>query len=221
MTRRAPSEYAGKTVKIRASATAIGGQEFRVEDWWQNVSGESWAFCQAPAAYQYAVRTAGDTPVDDEVLYGKVGSFGFLVHVSEIEAIRAQEAGHPEGAGGGMKPNAQLAYMVLDHIDAHPEQWDQGHWVGQADCGTVGCFAGWAVMLSGYTVDDAIVIESPDGAPDLNGLHIETASDRLLGISDETAAEHGDPYDGLLKRDELGQRVPEIFGPRPAAGDAS
>lgn len=114
-------------------------------------------------------------------------------------------------------PNAELAYKVLDHIDAHPEQWCQGVWVGQAECGTIGCFAGWAVMLSGYTVDDAVVIESPDGATNLDGLHIETASDALLGIGDQTVREHGDPYCGLLKRDELGQRIAEIFGPRPVS----
>ena len=114
-------------------------------------------------------------------------------------------------------PNAELAYRVLDHIDAHPEQWDQGHWVAEAECGTVGCFAGWAVMLSGYTVNDAVVIESPDGLTNLDGLHIEAAADDLLGIDDNTVYLHDDPYDGLLKRDELGQRVAEIFGPRPEA----
>lgn len=34
------------------------------------------------------------------------------------------------------KPNAELAYAVLDQIDAHPETWDQGDW----DCGTTACF---------------------------------------------------------------------------------
>lgn len=114
-----------------------------------------------------------------------------------------------------LTPNAELAYAVLDHIDAHPEQWNQGVWVGEAECGTVGCFAGWAVMLSGYTVNDAVVIESPEGAPNLDGLHIESASDALLGIDDGTAFQYGDIYDGLLTREELGRRAEEIFGPRP------
>lgn len=93
MTRREPSEYAGKTVKIRAdvpnppNGLVIAGREYLVEDWWINASGESWGMSHAPAAWMYAARTIGTTPLDDEVLYGKVDGFGHLVHVSEIEAI--------------------------------------------------------------------------------------------------------------------------------------
>jgi hypothetical protein len=47
-------------------------------------------------------------------------------------------------------PNAELAYKVLDHIDAHPQQWRQGWWFTELDCGTAACFAGWACVLSGY-----------------------------------------------------------------------
>lgn len=84
MTGREPSEYAGKTVTLRADAALLGGQEYRVEDWWTNVFGQSWMVSQSPVAYQYAIRGAG-LPLDDEVLYGKVGLFGHLVHISEIE----------------------------------------------------------------------------------------------------------------------------------------
>jgi hypothetical protein len=82
---REPSPLAGQTVKIRAEVTGLGGQEYRVEDWWINVAGESWMFSGSPAAFGYAARSAGSTPIDDDVLYGKVGGFGHLVHVSEIE----------------------------------------------------------------------------------------------------------------------------------------
>jgi hypothetical protein len=82
--KRDSSPLAGKTVKIRADVTGLGGQEYRVEDWWQNVFGQSWTTSQSPAAYAYALRSSGG-PVDDDVLYGKVGSLGHLVHVSEIE----------------------------------------------------------------------------------------------------------------------------------------
>jgi hypothetical protein len=76
-------------VKIRADVAGLGGQEYRVEDWWINVAGESWTVSQVPAAYVYAARTAGSAaPLDDAVLYGKVGGFGHLVHVSEIEGSR-------------------------------------------------------------------------------------------------------------------------------------
>lgn len=84
MSQRKRSEYAGKTVKIRALAPLIGGQDYRVEDWWQNVSGRSWMDSQARAAFEYALRAIG-SPIDDEVLYGKVDGLGYLVHISEIE----------------------------------------------------------------------------------------------------------------------------------------
>lgn len=88
MTVREPSEYAGKTVKIRPNVVGIGGQEYRVEDWWQNASGGSWMDADGNiAAMAYGVRSGlAGLPLDNEVLYGKVGGFGHLVHVSEIEA---------------------------------------------------------------------------------------------------------------------------------------
>lgn len=81
---REVSPLAGQTVKIRDESREIGGQEYRVEDWWQNVSGQSWTVSQSAAAFQYAVRSAGQTPLDDEVLYGKIDGLGYLVHVSEL-----------------------------------------------------------------------------------------------------------------------------------------
>lgn len=86
---RERSPLAGQTVKIRANVAQIGGEEYRVEDWWQNVSGGSWMFADGnPAALNYAMRSAfAGLPTDDDVLYGKVGPFGHLVHVSEIEGV--------------------------------------------------------------------------------------------------------------------------------------
>ena len=64
------------------------GDHYRIEDWWQNVSGKSWQICQGnPACLQYAVRTGFARPImptDDEVVYGKVGSLGHLIHISEL-----------------------------------------------------------------------------------------------------------------------------------------
>ena len=83
------SELAGKTVKIKTEANTIGGAEIRIEDWWINIAGSSWMFQQGnPACMIYAMRTGTgglDIPSDDEVLYGKIGGLGHLVHISEIE----------------------------------------------------------------------------------------------------------------------------------------
>jgi hypothetical protein len=114
------------------------------------------------------------------------------------------------------RPNTELAWRVMDHIDAHPGQWDQGLWIGESGCGTVACFAGWTVMLSGFEVDsDSEGVIAPQH-PEWRGLHVSTVAEELLGLDDEVLAAKGDVFCGLLTRAELGDRVAEIFGPRPA-----
>lgn len=81
---------AGKTVllkKLKNDAHNIGCQEFRVEDLWINVYGCSWMEAIGnPAACFYAMRAGlNHLPNDDNVLYGKVGSFSYLIHETEIE----------------------------------------------------------------------------------------------------------------------------------------
>ena len=87
-----PSELAGQTVTIVDNAThpqfEIAGVEYRVEDWWDRVYGKGWGESEGnPAALIYAMRSAFQpTPLsfDNEVLYGKIGGLGVLVHISEI-----------------------------------------------------------------------------------------------------------------------------------------
>jgi len=111
-------------------------------------------------------------------------------------------------------PNAELAYKVLDHIDAHPKQWDQSFWLDRTDCGTVGCFAGWATALSGL---EAKFNEwgygryvEVDGQPTM----FREAAKELLGIGEE---EGNALFSADNTREALGELVAEIFGPRPAA----
>lgn len=111
-------------------------------------------------------------------------------------------------------PNAELAYKVLDHIDAHPESWDQNIW----DCGTAACFAGWAVRFSGGATHGDIVT---DGPAELVGMHVELAAHAVLGIDEEKAWEPYERHTGDwlfspdLDREGLGKSIAEIFGPRP------
>ena len=88
------SPFAGKTVRIKQEIThpqlpSFGGAEFRVEDWWDRVYGDSWMGANGnPVCMIYAMRTglsSRPVPTDNEVLYGKIGSFGHLVHITEIE----------------------------------------------------------------------------------------------------------------------------------------
>lgn len=121
-----------------------------------------------------------------------------------------------------LKPNAELAYAVLDQIDAHPEAWDQGTWW----CETGGCFAGWACSLSG-----AEMKRFPAGSPcpetvvtgglteELNGRPVAWAAARLLGIDWRAAgwdeAEDVELFEAGNSREDLGAYVTEMFGPRP------
>lgn len=88
-----PSPLAGKTVKIKPDARHpqvpdFGGSEYRVEDWWDRLGQDSWrngAIDGNFACVIYAMRRKMENlPNDEEVLYGKIGCFGHLVHLSEI-----------------------------------------------------------------------------------------------------------------------------------------
>lgn len=120
------------------------------------------------------------------------------------------------------EPNAELAYRVLDHIDAHPTEWDQATW----KCGSSHCFGGWAVVLSGATVDysndELVVVAGPD---ELLDLEIEDAARQALGVTPVGAyvenfngpGRHRDPgwlFGASNTRAELGRMVEAIFGPR-------
>lgn len=90
-----PHPLAGKTARIKPGVKHpqfpnFGGSEYHIEDWWDRVAGESWQGMEGnPACLIYAIRSASARlPLDDEVLYGKVGHFGHLVHVSELEEIK-------------------------------------------------------------------------------------------------------------------------------------
>lgn len=91
MIHKDPHELAGQAVKIVEGVSEIGGQDFRIEDWWDRVAGKSWMFCDGnPACLDYAMRTGmqdRQVPLDNEVVYGKVGLSGKLVHVSELALV--------------------------------------------------------------------------------------------------------------------------------------
>lgn len=121
------------------------------------------------------------------------------------------------------RPNAALAYRVLDHIDAHPEQWDQGDWWRRTGCGTRGCFAGWALALSGVEMPDhpfASDLVTVDGERFL----LRAAAYGLLGLDPDGAYGFDENdnfvelFDGDNTRERLGLIVEQLFGPRPTEG---
>lgn len=95
-TSRPSHPLAGQTVEIRphAPVTFRDGALFVVEDWWENLDGERWTVsCLGgrPAALIYGLRAVDNEsnlrpefePVDD-VVYGKIGAFGHILHDSEL-----------------------------------------------------------------------------------------------------------------------------------------
>lgn len=123
-----------------------------------------------------------------------------------------------------MKPNAELAWRVLDHIDAHPEQWDQESWATKNDCGTAACFAGWTCLLSGdkpvwsewANVEDSTAYVTTAANQERT---VSRRAAELLGIKrdDEGDDEGDDLFNAYNTRDDLGRLVAEIFGPPPTA----
>lgn len=92
MNHKVSHSLAGKKVTIKQldpDMDGLSGREYLVEDYWDRVAGKSWMVCDGnPACMNYAIRTGlsnHKVPFDDEVLYGKVGHLGHLIHVSEIE----------------------------------------------------------------------------------------------------------------------------------------
>ncbi|MGH3985918.1 MAG: hypothetical protein ACRDTZ_01190 [Pseudonocardiaceae bacterium] len=65
----------------------IAAEEFRVEDYGDRVTGGRWGDAAGNyAAMQYAMRIGllCDQIPPDNVVYGKIGAFGHLVHVTEL-----------------------------------------------------------------------------------------------------------------------------------------
>lgn len=95
-------------------------------------------------------------------------------------------------------PNTELARRVLEHIEAHPEQWNQSRWALRSDCGTSYCFAGHAVHLThpdalymfgldlhdGDDRDAAVKVLIPGVA---GPQYVRTIARELLGLSDYNA----------------------------------
>lgn len=104
-----PHPFARKTVRIKPHVThpqcaAFGGQPFDVEDWWDRVGGCSWMNAVGnPACLVYAMRTGfanHHVPSDNEVVYGHLGSFGHLLHVSELEFEEVEKVSASRSAAG-------------------------------------------------------------------------------------------------------------------------
>lgn len=132
----------------------------------------------------------------------------------------------PEAEGGDVdldpRPNATLAYEILDLIKANPGHLDMNDWVKSrrrevitlatvTECGTTACFAGWTVLAAGDALD--VYWSRAFSRSGLRPGHrmISDRAQELLGLTDE------DARDLFLETDDadLELRICEIFGPDP------
>ena len=108
--------------------------------------------------------------------------------------------------------NKELFYRIADHIEMHPELYDQVVWREQVPCGTVHCVAGTAVALEW---SESAWRHDPDDDPELNPVMdfavvdpatghrvpVSRAAQRLLGLSEAEAEvlffSSWEPSDGL------------------------
>lgn len=125
------------------------------------------------------------------------------------------------------KPDAERAYRVLDLIEKYPEQHDQESWFRSdvhggklqytldqftGRCGTMACFAGWAVLEAGYCLDvkpDPYYMVYNYGGELLGG--VATVASTLLQLNDEEE----DYLFFEISNEELPAAIKEIFGPDP------
>ncbi len=120
-----------------------------------------------------------------------------------------------------LKPNAELAYRVLDHIDAHPSEWNQTVWVlNEGDCGTSACAAGWTCLLAGdqprFHSDGDPEAEYVTPGGKRSRVYIPDRAAELLGMEPDGGEQTGYRlFEPNNTRDDLGRLVAEIFGPRP------
>jgi hypothetical protein len=98
-------------------------------------------------------------------------------------------------------PNLDLLDAVMDHIDQHPEEWNQGAWF----CGTAACFAGHSVLMNGWGVVYDWGMVEKDG----ERAGVERLARRLLGLTDEQADRLFDPGNTL---DDLHSMVKQLHG---------
>lgn len=75
--------------------------------------------------------------------------------------------------------NVPLLEEVMTHIKDHPETHNQSMYLSQNECGTAGCFAGWAWLLSGR---EYLEIDSARDA-----LRVFDGAQELLGLTDREA----------------------------------
>ena len=86
---------------------------------------------------------------------------------------------------GGNILDIPLARKTLEHIEAHPEEWNQGDWI----CESGMCYAGHAAHLAGAELVGALATFTAYafGPESERGIHVSDYARRVLGLGDGEA----------------------------------
>lgn len=91
MTHAEPHPQAGKKLVI-VSGT-FKGEEIVVEDWTDRLWGYHWyqGSIENPSIMEATTRSIrGEFPMTPDAFYGKIGGFGHIVHMQEVEEKKSQ-----------------------------------------------------------------------------------------------------------------------------------
>lgn len=115
-----------------------------------------------------------------------------------------------------MTVNVPLLRKTLEHIEAHPEEWNQSAWA----CGTAGCFAWHAAMLDGAgdppdPLNPEYVPAEPGDEPErlveirsTQTIHVADRATRVLGLPSASVEGQG----GLFRYDNTLDDLRRIVG---------
>jgi len=82
--------------------------------------------------------------------------------------------------------NVPLLRKALEHITAHPEEWDQTQWAQQTSCGTACCVAGHVALMTGHEIDFGRVdVYSEMVTHTTTGRYIEDVARYELGLTSD------------------------------------
>jgi hypothetical protein len=86
--------------------------------------------------------------------------------------------------------NVPLLRKVLEHVTAHPEEWNQKWWATkttESSCGTACCVAGWAVSWAGHDFKWDSNGEASVYIRERDARAIPHVAQELLGLNPEQA----------------------------------
>lgn len=101
--------------------------------------------------------------------------------------------------------NVPLLRKVMEHVEAHPEEWDQANWISH--CGTKACFAGWALHFTGHTLtwvdEDSVSLDGRD--PYMTPSDVINTACKELGITQREGVRLFDSCRTMLELREIAE----------------